>query len=71
MAEYSARMPIASPPSGRPGRVASFQAYMSRCSQLVSGARKRRMNKPATTAPAKGFAETLLRSAIGLSSQLS
>src|SRR5271168_5631075 len=65
----NARKVCASPPSGRPGRFESFQAYTSICAQAISFGTNRCRKSAATIAPAIGLAETLFKSAIVLSNQ--
>ncbi len=48
---YTARRPIASPPSGRPGRERMFQPMMSKCAHGIDSPTNRSRNSAAVIAP--------------------
>src|SRR5512147_2359706 len=69
-AAYTARRPIASPPSGRPGAFDRFHAIRSKCAHGTPCVTKPSRNSAAVMAPAYGELELLTTSATLLSSSL-
>src|SRR5262252_8940510 len=69
MAAKIARAACASPPSGRPGRLALFQAIMSKCAHGTSSGTNSLRYSAAVMAPPKATPGALLMSATLLSSR--